>query len=221
MVSATGTRAVVSWYTKATETHHKMSSNGSNQNGSERKLNFLERLYLPEILKGLGYTLGKMRKPTVTVQYPEEAWTPPDGYRGRPVLVEEEGQPRCVACGLCARSCPPMAISMQATETEDEKERTPDWFEINMLRCIYCGFCEEVCPEEAIVMSKEFDMTFHDREEAHFGMERLLVPKEHLADRLEYLRKERNGQFGQQWDFKEENNIHSVRNRAEDPAQSD
>jgi NADH-quinone oxidoreductase subunit I len=199
-----------------------MSSNGDSQNGTdERKLNFLERLYLPEILKGLGYTFSKMRKPTVTVQYPEESWTPPDGYRGRPVLVEENGQPRCVSCGLCARSCPPMAISMQATETEDEKERTPEWFEINMLRCIYCGFCEEVCPEEAIVMSKEFDLTFQNRDEAHFGLERLLVPKEQLVDRLDYLAETRNEQFGQSWDFQEQNNIHSVRDRASGPADAD
>ena len=191
-----------------------MSSNGNSKNGrDERKLNFLERLYLPEIFKGLGYTLRKMRKPTVTVQYPEESWTPPDGYRGRPVLVEENGEPRCVACGLCARSCPPMAISMQATETDDDKERTPDWFEIDMLRCIYCGFCEEVCPEEAIVMSKEFDLTFQDRDEARFGLERLLVPKGQLVDRLEYLKSARNEQFGQQWDFQKDNNIHSVRDR--------
>jgi len=179
----------------------------------ERKLNFWERLYLPEILKGLGYTFGKMTNPTVTVQYPEEQWYPPDSYRGRPVLVEEEGQPRCVSCGLCARSCPPMAISMQATETDDVKERTPKWFEINMLRCIYCGFCEEVCPEEAIVMSKEFDLTFHSREEAVFGMDRLLMPKDLLADRLNYLHNERFPQFGKQYDFQHQNNTHSVRSR--------
>jgi NADH-quinone oxidoreductase subunit I len=179
----------------------------------ERKLNFWEKLYLPEIVKGLGYTFAKMSKPTFTVQYPEEQWYPPDSYRGRPVLVEESGQPRCVACGLCARSCPPMAISMQATETDDVKERTPAWFEINMLRCIYCGFCEEVCPEEAIVMSKEFDLTFHKREEAIFGMDRLLVPKDQLKDRLDYLHRSRNPQFGKKFDFQIQNNIHSVRSR--------
>lgn len=181
---------------------------------SERKLNFWEKLYLPEIIKGLGYTFGKMRQPTVTVQYPEEAWTPSDGYRGRPVLVEESGQPRCVACGLCARSCPPMAIAMQATETDDVKERAPDWFEIDMLRCIYCGFCEEVCPEEAIVMSKEFDLTFQRREEAIFGLERLLVPKDQLKDRLDFLAGARNAQFGKQFDFQTENNTHTVRGRS-------
>jgi NADH-quinone oxidoreductase subunit I len=130
------------------------------------------------------------------------------------VLVEEEGRPRCVSCGLCARSCPPLAISMQSHEVfDDVKEREPEWFEINMLRCIYCGYCEEVCPEEAIVMSKEYDLTFQHRDEAVFGLDRLLVPKEFLADRLAYLERQKNQQFGQHWDFKRENNIHTLRNR--------
>ncbi len=181
---------------------------------NERKLNFWERIYLPEVAKGLGYSFRKMvKEPMYTMQYPEEQWYPPDNYRGRPVLVEEHGAPRCVSCNLCARACPPMAISMQSKEIDGPKERAPEWFEINMLRCIYCGFCEEVCPEEAIVMSKEYDLTFQSRDEAIFGLEKLLVPAERLRDRLEFLAEERNQQYGQYWDFRKDNNIHSLRDR--------
>ena len=173
----------------------------NNATPNERKLNFWERLYLPEIFKGLKYSASKMKLPTYAFAYPEEQFYPPDSYRGRPVLVEEE-------------SCPPLAISMQAHEVDDDiKEREPEWFEINMLRCIYCGFCEEVCPEEAIVMSKEYDMTFQHRDEAIFDLERLLVPKERLKDRLGFLEAQRNGQFGEKWDHKKSNNIHTLRNR--------
>ena len=180
----------------------------------ERTLNFWERLYLPEIFKGLGYTFRKMtREPMYTFQYPEEQWYPPDSYRGRPVLVTEDGRPRCVSCNLCARACPPMAISMQSREVENVKEREPAWFEIDMLRCIYCGYCEEVCPEEAIVMSKQYDLTFQSRKEAIFGLDRLLIPVERLKDRLDFLARYRNPQFGQQWDFRRDNNIHSVRDQ--------
>ncbi|QXD17014.1 NADH-quinone oxidoreductase subunit I [Rhodocaloribacter litoris] len=182
---------------------------------NERKLNFWERLYLPEIFKGLGYSFRKMvKEPLYTFQYPEEQWYPPDSYRGRPVLVEEAGRPRCVSCNLCARACPPMAISMESREIEGPKEREPAWFEINMLRCIYCGYCEEVCPEEAIVMSKEYDLTFQSRDEAIFGLDRLLVPVERLKDRLDYLEAQRNRPFGQTWSFQRANNIHSLRDRA-------
>jgi NADH-quinone oxidoreductase subunit I len=180
----------------------------------ERKLNALEKIYLPEIFKGMWYTFKQMFKPKFTMMYPEERWDPPAIFRGRPVLVEDNGKERCVACGLCARACPPLAISMQANENSDDpKERYPDFFEINMLRCIYCGFCEEVCPEEAIVMSKDYDITFQSREDAVYAKDRLLVPKEDLKERLDYLREYKNKQFGQFWDFQEENNVHSVRNR--------
>ncbi|HEX6982281.1 MAG TPA: NADH-quinone oxidoreductase subunit I [Balneolaceae bacterium] len=190
-------------------------ANALNENfEKERKLSFMEKIYLPETFKALWYSFKEMFKPAVTLEYPEEKFDPPAIFRGRPVLVEDDGKERCVACGLCARVCPPLAISMQANEeSDDPKERYPDMFEINMLRCIYCGYCEEVCPEEAIVMSKDYDIVFESREEAIYDKQRLLVPKEDLEDRLEFLRNYKNRQFGQFWDFQEENNIHSVRDR--------
>lgn len=158
------------------------------QNSEVERMTFWEKLYLPEIAKGLGITFKQMFKPKFTRQYPEERWEPKGSYRGRPVLVEENGTERCVACGLCSRVCPALAIEVQASETDREKERYPIKFEINMLRCIFCGFCEEVCPEEAIVMSKDYDMVFTSQDDAILGKDRLLVPKAKLQDRLEFLR---------------------------------
>ncbi|MGA9116429.1 MAG: NADH-quinone oxidoreductase subunit I, partial [Bacteroidota bacterium] len=134
-----------------------------------RDLTFWQKTYIPEILKGMALTLRQVFRPKFTRQYPEERWNPPASFRGRPVLVQEEGVERCVACGLCARVCPALAIEVQASETELEKERFPIMFEINMLRCIFCGFCEEACPEEAIVMSDEYELVFRDPHEAVFG----------------------------------------------------
>ncbi len=162
------------------------------QNTEAERLNFWEKLYLPEIARGMGITFKQMFKPKFTRQYPEERWEPTGSYRGRPVLVEEDGSERCVACGLCARVCPALAIDIQASETENDKERYPIKFEINMLRCIYCGFCEEVCPEEAIVMSKDYELTFTSQKAAIYGKDKLLVPIEKLQDRLEFLRAYRN-----------------------------
>jgi NADH-quinone oxidoreductase subunit I len=157
-------------------------------NTEAQRLTFWERIYLPEIAKGLGLTLKQMFKPKFTRQYPEERWIPEGSYRGRPVLVQEEEGERCVACGLCSRVCPALAIEVRAAETDKEKERYPEKFEINMLRCIYCGFCEEVCPEEAIVMSKDYELVFGSQEEGIFGKEKLLVPVAQLQERLEFLR---------------------------------
>ncbi len=155
----------------------------------KRDLNLLEKLYIPEIIKGLSLTFKNIVRPKVTMEYPEEKFIPSASYRGRPVLVQEEnGVERCVACGLCSRVCPSLAIEVQASETELEKERYPVKFEINMLRCIFCGFCEEVCPEEAIVMSKEYELVFTNREDAIFGKDKLLKPINQLQDRLDFIR---------------------------------
>lgn len=156
-----------------------------------RELSLLEKLYIPQILAGLKISLSQMFRPRFTRQYPEEKWNPPAAFRGRPVLVEQNGVERCVACGLCARVCPALAIEVQGSESEYWKERTPVKFEINMLRCIFCGFCEEVCPEEAIVMSDEYELTFTAQEDAVFGKDKLLTPAEKLRPRLEFLRKNR------------------------------
>jgi NADH-quinone oxidoreductase subunit I len=157
----------------------------------DKDLTLLEKFYLPQILKGLVVTIGEMFQPKVTIQYPEERSVFTPSFRGRPVLVTENDTERCVACGLCSRVCPPLAIDVQAGETELGKERYPERFEINMLRCIFCGFCEEVCPEEAIVMSNEYELAFENPKDAIYAKEKLLTPIEKLQPRLEFLRAHR------------------------------
>jgi NADH-quinone oxidoreductase subunit I len=184
-------------------------------NPNERDLSFVDKLYYVEIAKGMAFSFKHMFRKKVTIRYPEERPVLGPEFRGRPVLVQEHGQERCVACGLCARACPPLAISMQAGETTDAKERYPETFEINMLRCIYCGFCEDVCPEEAIIMSDEYDFNFRTRQEAIYAKDRLLIDIQDLKGRLEFLKKKRNPNFGGElYDFQKGNNNHSVRDRA-------
>lgn len=157
-----------------------------------RKLSFLQRIYLPEIARGLVTSIKHLFRPKFVRQYPEEKWEAPSSFRGRPVLVMEDNNvERCVACGLCSRVCPPLAIEVQASETDLLKERYPVRFEINMLRCIFCGFCEEVCPEEAIVMSQDYELTFTKYADALYGKDKLLTPKAKLKDRLEFLKQMR------------------------------
>lgn len=118
-----------------------------------------QRLYLPEILKGLGVTMRHFfanvfsRKYTVTVEYPEKKAAYPERFRGLHRLMHrEDGQVRCVACMLCPTVCPAHCITIVAEDTGDGKEKRPALFEIDELRCVVCGLCVEACPCDAIRM---------------------------------------------------------------------
>jgi NADH-quinone oxidoreductase subunit I len=167
------------------------------------KLGLLERLYVPMIVRGLavtgghffrnlrGFVTGHDRSDFV-VQYPEERLDYADAFRGMPVLVQlDNGQPRCVACGLCEFACPTDCISIVPGELEGARiERYPEAFDIDLSRCMFCGLCEEACPEEAIVMSREVELSTYDRGSMIYHKEQLLVPEALLKRRLEFLRAE-------------------------------
>ena len=111
-----------------------------------KKLNLWERLYLPAIIGGFKVTLRHFFKKKVTMQYPEERWVVPEGYRGAPYLVkDQEGRTKCVSCQLCEFVCPPKAIRITppgpaGAPEAGNVEKAPKEFEINMLRCIFCGY---------------------------------------------------------------------------------
>ena len=167
----------------------------------QEKIGWLERLYVPMIIKGLfvtgghffrnlrGFVTGKNRTDFV-VQYPEERVDYPSAFRGMPVLVAlDDGLPKCVACGLCEFACPTDCISIVPGELEGARiERYPEAFDIDMSRCMYCGLCEEAWPEEAIVMSREVEISTYDRQSMIFEKENLLVHENLLKRRIDFIR---------------------------------
>jgi len=152
-----------------------------------KKLTFWERLYLPAILGGFKVTIRHFlntlfKGGSVTLQYPEQKWTVPPGYRGAPYLVkDQDGDTKCVSCQLCEFVCPPKAIKIIPPGPDGpladrpNAEKMPLEFEINMLRCIFCGFCQEVCPEEAIFLMEDYSLTGLSREEMIYDKEKLLA----------------------------------------------
>ena len=159
------------------------------------KLSWLERLYIPSILNGFKVTMRHFfswKRSEVyadkqsnfaaktTMQYPEEKWPVPTGYRGAPYLVKDvDNSTKCVSCQLCEFGCPPKAIRITPPGRDGDvdregAEKMPEAFDINMLRCIYCGFCQEVCPEEAIFLLKDYVITGENREELIYDKEKLL-----------------------------------------------
>jgi len=142
------------------------------------RLSFWQKLYLPEIFRGLVITFRHLVEPRkFTLRYPEEKPVLPRGYRGAPTLVrDDEGREKCVACSMCEVVCPPKAIRIQPAEIQDPNskiERYPEEFQINMLRCIFCGLCEEACPENAIVLLQDFSLADYTREELIFDKRKL------------------------------------------------
>jgi NADH-quinone oxidoreductase subunit I len=139
-----------------------------------------ERLYLPALLGGLRVTLRHFFSRKITMQYPEEKWVVPEGYRGAPYLVrDQEGRTKCVSCQLCEFVCPPKAILItppgpEPDPTTGNVEKRPREFQIDMLRCIFCGFCQEVCPEEAIFLMKDYALVGASRAEMVYSKEKLL-----------------------------------------------
>jgi NADH-quinone oxidoreductase subunit I len=145
---------------------------------SSGRLTVLEKLYFPQILRGMLITFRHLLGRKVTMQYPEQKWSFPVPYRGIPVLVKDQFERvKCVACYLCEFICPPLAITIEAGELpkDDNVEKYPKKFEINMLRCIMCGLCEEVCPEEAIFLSPHYELAGSSREEMIYDKEKLLA----------------------------------------------
>ena len=146
----------------------------------ERKpLTLGEKSYLPQIVSGMKVTFKNMFKAPVTLEYPEQRPTIPDGYRGVPTLVKDpNGREKCVSCQLCEFVCPPKAIRIIPGEIPEDNEhahveKAPKAFDINMLRCIYCGLCEEVCPEEAIFLQDVYSLNGFTREELVFKKDKL------------------------------------------------
>ena len=135
------------------------------------------------ILLGMAITFSNMVKTLFgrqvsTIQFPEQKRNTSGRYRGIHVLTQRmDGTPKCVACYMCATVCPAECIYIEAGERpEQDIEKYPTRFEIDLLRCVYCGFCVDACPEEAIIMSRENDLVGTTRAE-------LIIDRDRLMDR--------------------------------------
>ena len=156
---------------------------------SNKKMTFLERIYLPAIFSGMWITFKHLFRKNNTLKYPEEQRVLVPIYRGLHVLKrDEQGRENCTACGLCAVACPAEAITMVAAERVKgeenlyREEKYAELYEIDMLRCIFCGLCEEACPKEAIFLTDRLLPANFERDEFIYGKDRLVEPVDHRID---------------------------------------
>lgn len=166
------------------------------------ELTFGERLYVPEVLRGLTVTGAKFWrnlglhvahvfgwksqvKAAVTIAYPEVYQNYGPEYRGSHRLtLKDDGSMRCTACFLCATACPARCINIQAGEHPDvEVEKYAVRYEIDTLRCIFCGMCVEACPCDAIRM----DTSVHPRISGYLRTD-FIEDKQLLMERSRVMR---------------------------------
>ena len=74
-----------------------------------------------------------------TTKYPFEPARFPEGMRGHVSIRIED----CISCGLCVRSCPSGAL------TVDRKAGT---WTINRFDCVQCGNCVNLCPKKCLAL---------------------------------------------------------------------
>lgn len=150
---------------------------------NRKPMTFMEKLYLPAILKGMMITFSHIFKKKPTINYPEKQRPFSPVFRGLHILNRDaEGRENCTACGLCAVACPAEAITMEAAERQSgeenlyKEEKYAAKYEINMLRCIFCGLCEEACPKDAIYLSETFTPADYQRKQFIYSKNDLLIP---------------------------------------------
>ena len=120
---------------------------------------------------GLGITIKEFTKPVVTLQYPHESLEMTPRYRGHIELVaNEEGEPKCIVCGMCARACPSGCITVKGEKREGVKGKVLTKYRLDFTKCSLCGQCVESCRPGAITFSKEYNLASTRKEDFIFDL---------------------------------------------------
>lgn len=146
--------------------------------------------------EGIKHRSSKNARGIFTVQYPEEKLIVPEEFRFVPFLVYEEKdgkkEPRCTACGICSKVCPPQCIWIvrSSDPATGKPVSTPAEFYIDIDICMNCGFCSEYCPFDAIKMDHDIEIASYGRNV--YNLEKLLKPLSYYAEirPLNYQREE-------------------------------
>ena len=110
------------------------------------------------LLTGMWFTLKKFFDKKDTIQYPEEKIPMTARFRGGVIDLNLE---KCIACGLCALSCPNEAIQLTTEKNEANKKQLSSYRYLSGY-CLYCNLCIEACPTKAISWDKNYEIaTYH------------------------------------------------------------
>ncbi len=118
-------------------------------------------MYGKGLLTGLGITFKHFFGKAITEQYPEEMPNLSPIFHGSFALDVE----KCIACGICAKTCPNNVITIESSKGEDKKRKL-DSYQMDIGLCLFCGLCVESCPTDAINFTRDFELACYAREDA-------------------------------------------------------
>src|SRR5258707_12919566 len=106
-----------------------------------RRLSFMERIYLPQVVSGMFLTLRHLlhnlthMKDLPIISYPEVKRVYSERFRGRHILTtREDGTTRCVACYMCSTACPAECITIEAAAGPPPRPEFPPRYDNDLPR---------------------------------------------------------------------------------------
>jgi NADH-quinone oxidoreductase subunit I len=125
---------------------------------------------IKSLLTGMCVTLKEFFTPKVTECYPENRAVLKISPRFRGSLCmpkDENGNTKCVACGLCQMACPNGTINVVSETVEDPltnvKKKVLLRYEYDLGSCMFCQLCVNSCPHDAICFNTEFENAVFER----------------------------------------------------------
>lgn len=139
---------------------------------------------ISSLIKGMQVTGKEFITPKITERYPEDRdlrWVPERFRAILELIYDEEGNHKCIACGICERNCPNGTITLttKMVDTPDgKKKRKLDRYQYDLGSCTFCQLCVSSCPQNALRFSNDF-------EQATFTREKLVKKLNYLPEKEE------------------------------------
>jgi NADH-quinone oxidoreductase subunit I len=119
---------------------------------------------------GMKVTLVEFFTRKTTEEYPENraALKISDRFCGELTMPhDDEGNNKCIACGLCQNACPNNTINIESEmvtdpETGKSKKRLV-LYEYDLGACMFCRLCVNACPYDAIRFTNTFENAVYTR----------------------------------------------------------